>query len=40
MALADRIRSIRPKAIFAPQGDQAGFSQSPTSAIQPLKIAK
>jgi hypothetical protein len=27
MALAGRIRSIRPRAIFAPQGDQAGFSE-------------
>ena len=29
MALADRIRSIRPKAIFAPAGDQPGFAESP-----------
>jgi hypothetical protein len=27
MALANRIRSIRPRAIFAPHGDQPGFSE-------------
>jgi hypothetical protein len=39
MALADRIRSIRPKAIFAPQGDQPGFSQSSRPTEESLRIA-